>query len=508
MDQILVYTLTITLLFLLIKIYKKQNKKIPPGPRSIPIIGHLHLINKQPLHRLLQDLSSQYGSIYSLRFGFRPVVVISSPSLVSECFTTHDIVLANRPRLLVGKHLHYDWTTLGAASYGPLWRHLRRVTTLEFFSSRRLRSQCYIRAEEVIALAKDMMVESEDDDEFVEVEMRPKFSALSFNIVMRMVIGKRYFGGEAEGVEEAKMFRGVARDLSELSGASNAVDCFPFLRWFGVSKVEKKMLSVRKQMDCFLDGLIQEFKRNRDEDGFDADNGRPMIYNLLNLQELDPVNYSNELIKGIVQIMLTAGTDTSSVTLEWALALLLNHPRVLNKARLEIDTQIGKDRLVEETDLQNLPYLQNIINETLRLYPAVPLLSPHEPSEDCTIGGYYIPKGTMVLINAWAIHRDPNLWNDPLVFRPERFEGRDGDEYKFTLVPFGLGRRSCPGASLANKVVGLTLATLIQCFEWQNIGGHEKLDLVEGHGLSMPKATPLKAMCKSRQTNIHLLAKI
>ncbi|KAK9740550.1 hypothetical protein RND81_03G043800 [Saponaria officinalis] len=116
--------------------------------------------------------------------------------------------------------------------------------------------------------------------------------------------------------------------------------------------------------------------------------------------------------------MLTAGTDTSSVTLEWALALLLNHSQVLEKARLEIDLLIGNKQLVNETDLNNLPYLQNIINETPRLFPAVPLLSPHEPSKDCTIGGYHIAKGTMVLINAWAIHRDSNLWDDPLSFKP------------------------------------------------------------------------------------------
>ncbi|KAK9740551.1 hypothetical protein RND81_03G043900 [Saponaria officinalis] len=126
------------------------------------------------------------------------------------------------------------------------------------------------------------MVEKIGDDQFTEVEMRPKFPELSFNVIMRMVVGMNFLG-----TEEAKMFRGVARDVFELSGASNAMDCFPFLKWFGLSKAEKKMLSVRKTMDYFLDGLIEECKRNKDEDG---ENRRPMIYKLLNLQELDPVN--------------------------------------------------------------------------------------------------------------------------------------------------------------------------------------------------------------------------
>ncbi|XP_074321675.1 cytochrome P450 81Q32-like [Silene latifolia] len=509
MDQIWLYTLMLSsiiplFLFFLPNLFRKQNKKAPPGPKPLPIIGHLHLI-KQPLHRFLQQLSSQYGDIYSLRFGSRPVVVISSPSIVEECFTKHDIILANRPRLLVGKHLNYDSTTLGAVSYGPLWRDLRRITTLEFFSNIRLNSLSHIRLEEVKLLAKDLF--NKGRNEFVEVEMRPKFSELSFNVIMRMVTGKRYFGPEVEGLEEAMVFRGIARDVFELSGASNPVDSFPFLRWFGVWKVEKKMLDVRKKMDDFLDGLIEECRRNGSEGGFDAENRTPMIYKLLNLQESDPVGYSNQIIKGIIMIMLTAGTDTTSVTLEWALSLLLNHPHTLEKARLEIDTLIGKDRLVDETDLHSLPCIQNIINETLRLFPAVPLLAAHEPSEDCTIAGYYVPKGTMVLINAWAIHRDPNMWEDSLSFKPERFEDKNGDEYRLTLVPFGLGRRSCPGVPLANKVLGLTLATLIQCFEWENVG-QEKVDLAEGFGLSMPKAVPLKAMCKARRSIIHTLASI
>ncbi|XP_074321676.1 cytochrome P450 81Q32-like [Silene latifolia] len=509
MNQITIYTLTLSaiiplILFIISKIYKKQNKKTPPGPTPIPIIGHLHLI-KQPLHRFLQQLSSQYGQIYSLRFGFRPVVVISSPSIVEECFTKHDIVLANRPRLLVGKHLNYDWTTLGAVSYGPLWRDLRRVMTLEFFSNIQLNLLTHVRVEEVRLLAKDLFKQGRN--EFVEVEMRPRFSELSFNIVMRMVTGKRYFGAEVEGLEEAMVFRGIARDVFELGGASNLVDCFPFLRWFGVWELEKKMMDVRKKMDDFLDGLMDECRRNKSEVGFDAENRTPLIYKLLNLQESDPVSYSNQIIKGIIMIMLVAGTDTTNVTLEWALSLLLNHPHILEKARLEIDANIGKDRLVDETDLQNLPFIQHIINETFRLFPAVPLLSPHEPSEDCTIAGYYVPKGTMVLINAWEIHRNPNLWEDSLSFKPERFEGKHGDEYRLKLIQFGLGRRSCPGAPLANKVLGLTLATLIQCFEWENID-HEKLDMAEGFGLSMPKAVPLKAMCKTRQSIVHVIAKI
>lgn len=197
------------------------------------------------------------------------------------------------------------------------------------------------------------------------------------------------------------------------------------------------------------------------------------------------------------QVLLLAGTETSSVTLEWAMSNLLNHPHVLKKVKAELDTQVGQQNLVEEPDLSKLQYLQNTISETLRLYPATPLLVPHYSSDDCTIAGYNVPRGTILLVNAWAIHRDPKLWDDAESFKPERFETHhEGDQIN-KLLPFGLGRRACPGAGLAQRVVGLTLAALIQCFDWGRVN-EEKVDMAEGRGLTMPKAVPLEAMCKAR----------
>ena len=196
--------------------------------------------------------------------------------------------------------------------------------------------------------------------------------------------------------------------------------------------------------------------------------------------------------------MLLGGTETSATTLEWAMAALLNHPEVMKKARDEIDTRIGQDRLVDESDISELPYLQNIIYETFRLYPAFPLLAPHFSSKDCTIGGYNVPQGTMLLVNAWAIHRDPELWSDATQFKPERFE-KEGEADK--LIPFGLGRRACPGANLGQRTVGLTLGLLIQCFEWKRTSA-EEIDMTEGKGATTPMVIPLEAMCKARPTII------
>lgn len=190
-----------------------------------------------------------------------------------------------------------------------------------------------------------------------------------------------------------------------------------------------------------------------------------------------------------------AGTETSAVALEWAMSNLLNSPEVLEKARVELDTQVGQDRLIEEADVTKLQYLQNIISETLRLHPPLSMLLPHLSSEDCTVGSYDVPRNTMLMVNAWAIHRDPKIWADPTSFKPERFENGPVDAHK--LISFGLGRRACPGAGMAQRTLGLTLGSLIQCFEWKRIG-EEKVDMTEGGGTIVPKAIPLDAQCKAR----------
>ncbi|KAL4339582.1 hypothetical protein GQ457_08G015040 [Hibiscus cannabinus] len=234
----------------------------------------------------------------------------------------------------------------------------------------------------------------------------------------------------------------------------------------------------------------------------ESNNTASMIDHLLNLQQSDPHYYTDGIIKGLILVLIFAGTDTSAVTLEWAMSSLLNHPQVLRRAKAEIDREIGEENLMDESDVPKLKYLQSIVLETLRLYPAAPLLLPHMPSSDCSIGGYNVPRGAIVLINAWSIHRDPNSWEDPTSFKPERFEngeeieGND-DSQSHKLMSFGLGRRACPGEGQAQRVMGLTLGALIQCFEWERVDGHE-IDMVEGTGITMRKAHPLKALCKAR----------
>ncbi|KAM7251244.1 hypothetical protein ACFE04_023127 [Oxalis oulophora] len=482
--MILLYSSLLTLLILsLIFLYKsKQTRKnLPPSPPRRPITGHLHLI-KPPLHRTYHQLSQTLGQIFSLHFGSRLVFVVSSPSIVQECFTKNDIILANRAKSLIAKYLAYDNSNIVSAPYGEHWRNLRRIATVEILASGRLNAFLNTRREEINKLLTKLII----CRDFCKVEMKSMFHELTFNVMMRMIADKRYFGDDVSDENEAKEFREIMKEAVSLGGTSNPGDFFPILRWIN-RRHERKLKSLGEKADKFYQKLIDEHRSKR---------ANSMIDHLLSLQESEPEYYTDQIIKGLIQSMIFAGTDTSAVTMEWAMSNLVNHPNILDKARAEIDAQVGQDRLLDEADIPNLPYLQNIVSETLRLYPAAPLLVQHVASEDCKVGGYDMPRGTMLLVNAWAIHRDPNLWEDPTSFKPERFDNRESRE-AYKLIPFGMGRRACPGTGLAQRMISLTLGRLIQCYDWKRIG-EEQVDMTEGKGATMPKLIPLEVLCKAR----------
>ncbi|KAK9169998.1 hypothetical protein Syun_002138 [Stephania yunnanensis] len=206
-------------------------------------------------------------------------------------------------------------------------------------------------------------------------------------------------------------------------------------------------------------------------------------------------------IKALALTQLVAGVDSMANTMVWVLALLLDNPEMLAKAQIELDTNVGKDRLVEESDIPNLKYLQALLKETLRMYPVGPLLVPHEAMEDCHVAGYFVPCGTGLFINAWAIQRDPNVWAEPDRFLPERFLTTNADMdvkgQSYELLPFGSGRRSCPGVGLALQVMHLTLARILQAFELEthsNVG----VDLEECSGILLSMMHPLQVLMAPR----------
>ncbi|KAF8028027.1 hypothetical protein BT93_E0824 [Corymbia citriodora subsp. variegata] len=494
METSSLYTfLSLAFLLLAFKIFFsrfKQPKNLPPSPPSIPILGHLHLL-KLPLHRTLHFLSQSYGPVFSLSLGSRRVVVVSSAEVAEECCTKNDIVLANRPSTVASRHIGYDSTIVVFNSYGEQWRNLRRICTLEIFSSARLNSFLPVRRDEIKRLLFNLNKRaSSSGNDFTKVELKPMFLEMTFNIVVRMLTGKRYFGEDVTDAEEATVFREVMSEIVEYAVSAYPGDYLSILRLF-FRNYEKKVSSLSKRSDALLQNLIDKH-RNNPRKGGGEERRETVLDHLLSLQEKQPEFYTDEIIKGLIMVIIIAATDTSTLTMEWAVSLLLDHPQSLKRAIEELDSIIGRERFIEETDIARLPFLQNIVLETLRLKPPAPLLIPHMSSKDCIIGGYDVPRQTIVFMNVWSIHRDPKLWDDPKSFKPERFENEDNRQGK--LFSFGLGRRACPGANMAQRVINVALGSLIQGFEWKRISEE---------GMNMPKGLPLKAMCKAREIKVR-----
>ncbi|XP_057490154.1 cytochrome P450 81C13-like [Actinidia eriantha] len=492
-------------LLLLSKRFLNKARKSPPSPFALPIIGHLHLLIKAPPQQALANLASKYGPILFLRFGSRPTLVISSPSAIEECFTKNDVVFANRPQSMAGDHLTYNYTSFVWTPYGHLWRSLRRLAVIELFSFKSLHKSSLIREDETLNLLSHLFSISIGGNR--TVDLKYWFSLLVFNIVMRLVNGERCVRDEDAGTESGKKILERLWGKFVISTPVNLCDFVPILRWIDYKGFEKMLVMLHKERDEFLQGLIDEYrlKKSSDSSGV-GENKSTMIGSLLRLQESEPEFYSDDLIKSMLLVMFLGGIGTSANTMERAISLLLIHPEAFHKVRAEIDTQVGHSRLLDESDLANLPYLHCVINETLRLYPPVPLLLPHYSSEDCTVGGYVIPRGTTLFVNVWAMQRDPTVWDEPNKFKPERFEGIEWGREGPKFVPFGMGRRACPGAIMGVRAISLAVGSLIQCFELEMVG-QKKGDMNQGSELpSDQPGQALEAVCIPRQNAIELLS--
>ncbi|GFY93766.1 cytochrome P450, family 81, subfamily H, polypeptide 1 [Actinidia rufa] len=270
-----------------------RHRNLPPSPPALPIIGHLHLI-KSPVHRTLHSISQTLGPVFSLRFGSRLVVVVSSPSVIEECFTKNDTVLANRPRLIAGKYIGYNYTNVVTAPYGDHWRNLRRLMAVDIFSAARLNVSAAVRRDEINLLLNSLYKKSSND--FARVDLKSKFSGLSFNIITRIIAGKRYYGEELASSEEAGEFQELVRETFEQGGTSNPNDYLPILQWIDYGGYEKNLRRIHGKMDAILQGLINEHKG-------DKSGNNSMIDHLLSLQESEPEYYTDAIIRGLILFM-------------------------------------------------------------------------------------------------------------------------------------------------------------------------------------------------------------
>ncbi|CAI0406971.1 unnamed protein product [Linum tenue] len=481
---------------------KSKPLRIPEIPGSLPFIGHLHLLGgKDMLARKLAAFADKHGSMFTIRLGSYPTVVVSDFESMKDCFVKNDRALAARPPSTQGKILGKNFAVFGFASYGEYWRNVKKLIITEVLSLPRIKALRHVQVSEVDVLLRDLHLQCRSSNNSQLVVISDWLQNFVLNIITRMVAGKKYFENLADSVG---VVGELIREFMDVNGSLVLSDLIPILGWIDIKGMKKAMRRISKELDVIVDGWIEEHKvkRNKLGDNLVPEDFIDVMLSVVD-DNFDPsAKHDKEtIVKSTAMAVIIAAADTTSVTLTWMLSNLLNNRRTMAALKQEMDEKVGKDRIVQDSDLENLTYLHAAIRETLRMHPAGPISVPRVASEDITIRGFHVPKGTRFFANFWKLHRNPEMFPEPDEFRPERFYdeevkvdiyGRD-----FEYLPFGTGRRSCPGMNFGMQVVQLTAARLIQAFDF-GTPFDLPVDMTEADSTTLAKEKPLEVVLTPR----------
>ncbi|KAM7250344.1 hypothetical protein ACFE04_022227 [Oxalis oulophora] len=487
-QSVSVLVTSILFISLLCKMLKSQISKtaLPPGPWKLPVIGNMHVLIGSLPHQRLRELAMKYGPMMSLQLGEVTVIVISSPELAKEILKTHDLNFCQRPRVPSLELLSYNYTDIAFAPYGGYWRQLRKISTLELLSAKRVHYFKQIREDLVSDLIKSILSQAGGES----INLSKMIFSLMFTITSRSAFGMDF--------EEQDEFLAIAKRFLVVGAGFNLADFFPSVKFLPlISGVSSETKILHEEADKVLQKIIRKHMAKEAVNGGGKDQGEDIVDVLLNIRECGQLEFplSIDNIKAVILDLFMAGIESSSTTVEWAMSELLRNPRVMKKAQEEVRRVFNTMINVCESGIDQLEYLKLVIKETFRLHPSIPLLLPRECKENCEINGYQIPAKSKVIVNAWAIGRDPRHWTEAERFFPERFVDSPV-EYKgahYELIPFGAGRRICPGMSFGLANVELPLAQLLYHFDWKLPAGmnHEDLDMDECFGLAVKRKNDL-----------------
>ncbi|KAF8047637.1 hypothetical protein N665_2905s0003 [Sinapis alba] len=473
--------------FITILSFRKSNTI--PSPLRLPLIGNLHQLGHHP-HRSLCSLSHRYGPLMLVHFGTIPILVISSAEAAQDVLKTHDRVFASRPRSKVYEKVLYGDLHIGSAPYGEYWRKTRSVFVTHLLSNKLVQSFRDVRQEEVTLLMEKIRKSNS-----LPVNLSELFARLTNDVVSRVALGRKY-GGDGTDLKE------LTERLLRLAGAFTVGTYVPWLAWIDwLRGLDGQREKTKNEFDEIFENIIQDH-----EDGDGRGNDFVDVLLAIKRDKSIGVEIKRINIKAIILDAFVGGTDSSSTLLEWEMTELLRHPNCLKTLQEEVRT-VCKDRTsVSEDDIKDMKYLNAVLKETLRLHPSIPLMIPHETIQDVNLRGHHIPAGTTVMINAWAIGREAATWGpDAEEFKPERhlnssadFRGQD-----FELIPFGAGRRICPGMSFAVALNEVALANLMLGFDWKSTDDQTETDVAESIGAVIRRMLPLYAIASPTTWPMH-----
>ncbi|KAJ6362196.1 hypothetical protein OIU78_002578 [Salix suchowensis] len=388
--------------------------------------------------------------------------------MAKEILKTHDLEFCSRPVLTGQQKLSYNGLDLAFSRYGVCWREMRKICVIHLFSSIRVQSFSAIREEEVSHMIAKISISDLDSEPF---NLTEAMMSLTSTIICRIAFGKSYEDGGSEK------------------------NYFQYMGWVDrLTGLARRLGKNFKEFDAFYQQIIDEH--------LDPNRSKPEHEDILDvlLQIYKDRPYKTQLtfdhIKAILMNIFVAGTDTSAATVIWSMCFLMKNPEALKKVQEEVRTAIGNKGYVNEYDVEQLCYLKAVVKETMRLQPTAPLLIPRETTEKCKIHEYEIPAKTLVYVNAWAVGRDSEAWENPNEFNPDRFMGSSIDfkGQDFKLIPFGSGRRMCPGLEMGIATVELSLANLLHKFDWETPAGIRREDIDIDHvipGITTHRRDPL-----------------